>query len=438
MPKSLTEFSLLLLVLLLVAVACTTERVVEVTVERAVKVVETVIVDRPFEVPVPQTVIVEKEITVEVPVEREIRVVETVLVQREVTRVVTVAPVSTATSDASTPDPATKAAPAAKQPEPPISGQDMSGEVIIAVRRVEGVDGLPTAGPSHWSTTVSGGVEEYLFHYGDGDPMTPELVETWDIDPRGERVRLTMKRGPEGTGIPFNPPFGYEDLNFGVADADAVVRYLNETNANVNYDTAFGDSGDIAAIFREAHKIDDWTVEIGLVSPIFYCLPLSQFGCLSAARGLFYLAHGDSMGVEWAEEHHIGTGSLVQIACDEGQRCNTFAIKNHWRKAPEFSEFIQIQVADENTRIAMLRNSEVDMAVLDFSKVPGVIQEGYRFLETMPSGFIGQSILFPGNLWEHSHARTGDALKPWSCDKDDPNALFLQPMRVRAKRGGRT
>ena len=84
MPKSLTEFSLLLLVLLLVAVACTTERVVEVTVERAVKVVETVIVDRPFEVPVPQTVIVEKEITVEVPVEREVKVIETVLVEKAI------------------------------------------------------------------------------------------------------------------------------------------------------------------------------------------------------------------------------------------------------------------------------------------------------------------------------------------------------------------
>ena len=136
------------------------EITVEVPVEREVKVIETVLVEKAIEVPVPQTVIVEKEITVEVPVEREIRVVETVLVQREVTRVVTVAPVSTAPSDASTPAPATKAAPAAKQPEPPISGQDMSGEVIIAVRRVEGVDGLPTAGPSHWSTTVSGGVEE--------------------------------------------------------------------------------------------------------------------------------------------------------------------------------------------------------------------------------------------------------------------------------------
>ena len=194
---------------------------------------------------------------------------------------------------------------------------------------------------------------------------------------------------------------------------DAVVRYLNETNANVNYDTAFGDSGDIAAIFREAHKIDDWTVEIGLVSPIFYCLPLSQFGCLSAAlrsfltslTGTAWESNGrrniTSEPAPWYKLHVTKVNAAIHL------RSRTIGARR-----PNSVNSFQIQVADENTRIAMLRNSEVDMAVLDFSKVPGVIQEGYRFLETMPSGFIGQSILFPGNLWEHSHARTGDALKP--------------------------
>ena len=132
--------------------------------------------------------------------------------------------------------------------------------------------------------------------------MTPELVESWDIDPAGSRVRMTMRQGPDGNGIPFNSPLGFEDTDFGIVNSDEVVRYFNESNANINPDTTYGNSGDLAAIFLEAEKIDDFTVEIGLVSPVYFCLPISQFGCLSAARGLYYLAHADSMGVEWARE----------------------------------------------------------------------------------------------------------------------------------------
>jgi ABC-type transport system substrate-binding protein len=32
----------------------------------------------------------------------------------------------------------------------------------------------------------------------------------------------------------------------------------------------------------------------------------------------------------------------------------------------------------------------------------------------MPGGFVGQSIIWSGNLWEHSHARTGEDLTPWA------------------------
>ncbi len=95
---------------------------------------------------------------------------------------------------------------------------------MYAVRRVSTVIG-PYAG----TPTVSGGVEEYLFHFEDGDPMTPDLVESWDIDPAGTRVQMKMREG-----IPFNAPVGFEDTDFGMVDADTVVRYFNESNATTN------------------------------------------------------------------------------------------------------------------------------------------------------------------------------------------------------------
>ncbi len=315
--------------------------------------------------------------------------------------------------------PAATARPAEKAAEamaPKAMEEDV--EITFATRRVSAVIGLPTIGPYAGTPTVGGGVEEYFFHFENGDPMTPELVDTWDIDPAGTRVRMTMRSHPEGGGIPFNSPVGFEDMDFGVVDADSVVRYFNESNATTNPDTTYGNSGDLAAIFLEAKKIDDMTVEIGLVSPVYFCLPISQFGCLSAARGLYYLAHADSMGVEWAREHHIGTGPFVQGHCVPGDRCTTEALDDHWRTTASFDKFTYIQVAENNTRIAMLRNGEADLASLDFKLVPGVVQEGFRFVETMPGGFVGQSIMYPGLLWEHSHARTGEPLEPWACGDD--------------------
>ena len=321
--------------------------------------------------------------------------------------------------------PAATARPAEKAAEamaPKAMDEDV--EVVMAVRRVAAVIGLPTIGPYAGTPTHGGGVEEYFYHFENGDPMTPELIESWDIDPAGTRVSMTMRQHPDGGGIPFNPPAGSEDLDFGVVDADSVVRYFNESNATTNPDTTYGNSGDLAAIFLEAKKIDDWTVEIGLVSPVYFCLPISQFGCLSAARGLYYLAHADSMGVEWAREHHVATGPFVQGHCVPGDRCTTEALDDHWRIVPLIDKFTQVQVAENNTRIAMLRNGEADLAALDFKLVPGVVQEGYRFLETMPGGFVGQSILFPGLLWEHSHARTDEPLEPWACGDQRSSAAI--------------
>lgn len=302
--------------------------------------------------------------------------------------------------------------------DPVMMAQDV--EVTVATRRVSAVIGLPTVGPYAGTPTVSGGVEEYFFVFENGDPMTGELVESWDIDPAGSRVRMKMVEG-----VPFNAPIGYESTDFGMVNADTVVRYFNESNATTNPDTTYGNSGDLAAIFLSAEKVDDYTVEIGLVSPVYFCLPISQFGCLSAARGLYALHHVDLFDVEWAREHHVGTGPFVQGNCVAGDRCTTHAVDDHWRvKDIDFDLFTQIQVPENNTRIAMLKTGEADLAGLDFKLVPGVVEEGYRFLETMPGGFVGQSILFPGLLWEHSHARTQEPLEPWACGDERSAAAF--------------
>ena len=294
-----------------------------------------------------------------------------------------------------------------------------TGTLVRAFRTLESVYGIGYVGPYRGSATNQiGGIEEALFNFQNGNPMTPFLVDTWDIDSAGTRARMTLKKG-----LKWQSPIGFEDKDFGELNAAELVEWFNRSNATTNPETTYGDGGDFAAIFLEAKVIDEYTIEIGLVAPVYYCLPVSQFGCLSAARGVHKVTSADTEGIEWARSHHIGTGPYVQGDCTPGDRCTMHALDTHWRQVGNVASITGIQVPEATTQIAMLKNGAVDMTELDYKLLPDVVADGFRFLETMPGGFVGQSILFPGNLWEHSHARTAEPLAPWdgpTLEKDYP------------------
>jgi len=344
-----------------------------------------------------ETVIVEK--VVEVPGEK---VVETVVVEKEVPKEVEKIVVATPTATA-------------------VAGPTKDTTLVYAFTTLEAVYGISYAGPYRDSATEQlGGVMEYFFVYDEGTPMYPMLVDTWEIDPAGTKVTLKMK-----SGIKFQPPVGFESVDFGELDAAEVVEWFNRSNATTNPDSTYPDGGDLAAVFLEASVVDRYTVEVGLVSPIFYCLPISQFGCLSAARGPSKVTTVEQMGFEWARAHHVGTGPYRQGVCIPGDRCTLHAVTEHWRKVPEVTELTGLQVPEATTQIAMLKSGAIDMMQLNFKLVPGMIEEGYNFLETMPGGYVAQSILFCGNLWEEFHARTGEALNPWDSPVYDTDLPWL-------------
>jgi ABC-type transport system substrate-binding protein len=293
----------------------------------------------------------------------------------------------------------------------PVTGP--SGSITRAFTTLEAIYGIGYTGPYRTSATNQiGGVEEELFVFKDGNAMFPNLVDTWSIDDAGTKVTMTLKQD-----IPFQAPRGFEDRDFGVLDAAELVEWFNRSNTTTNPDSTYGDGGDFAAIFLEATAVDEWTVEIGLVSPTFFCLPISQFGCLSAARGPHKVTTADEYGVDWARAHHVGTGPYVQGNCTAGDRCTLHAVSEHWAKVPDVAEITGIQVPEATTQIAMMRSGAIDLATIDYQLLPDIVDNNeFRFLETMPGGFVTQSVIFAGNLWEEFHARTEEPLEPWNSD----------------------
>ncbi len=338
---------------------------------------------------------------------------------------------------------------------PPDDAMEEESRLVRAFNNLEAVYGLGYLGPYRTSVTNQlGGVEESFFRFENGSALTPELIDSWAITDDGSQFHFTIRR-PNGNPIPFQAPIGFENEDFGVLDAREVVEWFNRNNSSTNPNSTYGDRGDLAAIFgwarvvertgsgysavphifgfpsNQARPIDidldssvdfveGYTVSVDLASPVFFCLPISQFGCLSAARGPHKVTTTASLGETWAREHHVGTGPYVQGEnCAAGNRCTIHAVDSHWRKAGEVKVIEGVHIAEGSTRIANLKNGTIDLAEVDYKSVGEAISDpNLRFLNTFGSGYVGQSILFPGNLWEEFHTRTGEPLRPWEMGQN--------------------
>lgn len=302
-------------------------------------------------------------------------------------------------------------------------GPQLGTLLVRAVPAVNPPDGVGHLGATFGQppTNQIGGVEEHFFIYEDGDALTPELVDSFFFDPAGTKVTINLKQN-----IPFQAPLGFENIDFGMFNASEAVEWLNRSNATTNPNSTYVDAGDLAGVFLAATELSEYSFEIALVSPIYFCLPLSQFGCLSAARGPHKVTTVELMGEQWAEAHHVGTGPYVQGLCFAGDRCSVHALDDHWRKTGQVAEIMSLQVPEAQTQIAMLRSGAVDMATLDYKLLPDIVDDiEFRFLETMPGGYVGQSIIWSGNLWEEFHARTGEPLNPWDSPVYDIDRPWL-------------
>ncbi|MCH7738551.1 MAG: hypothetical protein IIC93_00215 [Chloroflexi bacterium] len=336
----------------------------------------------------------------------------------------TAAPAEPAATAASAATATARPAAVAEATTAPAKTGGPEGDVTYAIRRVNSIYGVAYTGPYRGSAhQQTGGIEEYMFIMGsDGNAMTPQLAESWSVDPAGTKVTLTVK-----SGIPWHAPLGSENLDatFGDFIADDVTLWMNTGNSTTNPESTYPDAGDFAAVFLEAKTIDTSTLEVGLVSPLFFGLPLSQFGILGAARGPQFIRAVDIMGLNWAQANAVGTGPFRQGLCIPGDRCTAHALTDHWRKVATIASITVIQVPEPQTRIAMLRNGQIDMSEMDFKLVPSLIGEGFQFLDTQPGNFVGQSIVYSGNLWEEFHARTGEALNPWDAPPYDEDFAWI-------------
>jgi ABC-type transport system substrate-binding protein len=204
-------------------------------------------------------------------------------------------------------------------------------------------------------------------------------------------------------------------MDFGEFTAEDAAWTINRHNATTNKQTTAGDSGQLATYFGEAKALDKYTLELPLVSPVWYALPLSEANVLDAGTIMESKKAFDLLGPDKIKDVVVGTGPFKMKEWVPNERVVVEANPTGWLKTASIKEFRLIQVPEAASRIAMLQSGQADSADMDFGQAKTLPGKGLAFMATQTEGDTeNASVVWACNLWEEVHARTGEALNPWA------------------------
>ena len=287
-----------------------------------------------------------------------------------------------------------------------------SVHINMAASQVDPLAGFPNEaayGPQ-WINISIGLVEALFVREGD-NLMAPQTAESFQIAPDLKAVTFNLKEG-----VPFNSPVGVAD-DFGEMTAEDWVWFLNDANPTFNVNSTFRIGGDLAAAFGEARVIDDYTFVMDAADGVDIAAfnledTISEYG---KGPGVYSKKAFDAMGKEWMKSNMVGTGPFIVEEWVPQNRANLQALPEHHKHPSHIASFTRFHVPETASRIAMLQTGEADIAELDPVFADQIEAEGFRYMVPQPK-WITASYMWSGNLWEQTHARTGEALDPAPWD----------------------
>ncbi|MEX0762782.1 MAG: ABC transporter substrate-binding protein [Dehalococcoidia bacterium] len=292
-----------------------------------------------------------------------------------------------------------------------------AGTIEVAVFDVAPGVGMPSSqapveSMQYWN------VGDGLFYATNEDPRTGKLAETWEVASDFSYVDIDIRQG-----VQFHNHRG----DFGELTAEDIAWTLNDSNATTNPGSIHGQAGDFAALFGEAEVLDDYKVRIPFVEfDIRWDAHFLNEAAQSTA--FFSKAAFDQNGVDWMRENIVSTGPFQVAEWIENDHATLEKVPyDHWWRDAQIETLRFIEVPEESSRVAMLSTGEVDISAdVPFKDIPGLTDTGFVADSIAERGTI-HSIIWSGNLWEKTHARTGEELErgtyaadfAWIGDPDD-------------------
>ena len=281
--------------------------------------------------------------------------------------------------DAATPDAtdapavatATPAAAAAETPAPAPDDAMMapSGTLDFGVGDI-GAEVYLIANEAYQATVYNGRVtHEHMFGSDVDGNVIPRLVASFDdtdnADGTWSRVFNLQ------SGVKWHDRYG----DWGEFNADDFIFSMENVSTEGSVHT---NSGRIRGLFYcdgcSVEKIDEYTVKLTRPEPTFqiewWNLMPSGNTTLRSAR------HYEAVGAETASTQSVGTGpyQLMESLADDFKRAE--AVQGHWRKTPEFAEFIWHQMAEESTRLANFLTGDIDTGQFSTDSIEAIKGDG--------------------------------------------------------------
>ena len=320
------------------------------------------------------------------------------------------APAPTTAPAAPAAAPAATAAPA-PAPAPP-AAPAMAGTVSIRMGIPEvseqfGDFEVQTYGGSPGEIQM-GFFDQLLVHDGE-DPLAPFVAEKWSINDAGDQLTLNIRKG-----INFHTPDAFAGEDFGELTAEDVAWNMDRQNAVVNPSLGAAIGAQLGATFGPAVVVDDYTVQVPMVTDIFWGIPISEFDINDTTVRLDSKAAYERMGASAVQFVPVGSGPFTIGEWKPNDRGTVHAVPEHWIETAHIAEFTVIQVPEITTRMAGMQTGELDLGSIDFARLTELEAVGLKFIPTMTEkDTMTLSVIWPGNLWTDKNAKTEEALEPW-------------------------
>ena len=323
------------------------------------------------------------------------------------------------------------AATATPVPEAVTAKAEPTGTITVAIGvlgRYTGHTRFAVSGEGHTLTSVC--CHEGLVTFNHDAQWEPILAESWSVSPDNRVWTFNLRRGVEyhqGWG-PVTPE-----------DVIHSIRELGELDGHCG-------CVQTKAIFENPDGyfigLDDYTLELDTVEPVWDLLNWIQAPNCCAAH-IFSKTQWDhlveTVGQEQGTSLMVGTGPF-ELTDDMGtEEWNFKAVRDHWRKTPEFDILRYVAIPEESTIVANFLTGHVDTWQVGEASIPVVA--GEPTTKFMAQKGIGELDLI---IWQNGYEFVGtdkewpgyDPDKPWiASDPDLDSEGWERARKVREAMG---
>jgi peptide/nickel transport system substrate-binding protein len=170
-----------------------------------------------------------------------------------------------------------------------------------------------------------------------GNPMAPSLAESWTESADHLVYEFKLR---EGLKFHNGDPFTAEDVKF------SFLRYKSKI---------------LQEKVREVEIVDPHRVRFHLHRP--WPDFMTFYGTMATAAGwIVPKKYVEQVGDEGFRKHPIGLGPYKFVSYTPGVELVMEAVEDYWRKVPHVKRLVLKSIVDPSTRMAMLKNGEVDVA----------------------------------------------------------------------------